>query len=437
MQQEILPPLPAPPASEPADDPAIDPDNLPEELEFTPVEQGGKRWSGISAHKQRLFIAHLLGTGAVSMAAKAAGHTTSAFYQLRKRAGAASFAAAWDKAVEAGARRVADLLMEYAIYGVPETWSSQGRATMERRRPHLRAMQHIVGAHLPESVAGTLAADGVPSTAVPHGVRRLKDRWRKDWEAERQAEEREHRLEYNRKEAAQATEADDRLRTIRTFYQRAISHDPVKRAAWDMLTGPGTDWDAVRAADAYLNPQKHEWHMYHPDIVIPLAAGAGLIDIEDEEGGDLTHAEWHPPEDDPDGSRGESDEIWFARYADHIVEGELGESDPEGDAIAHGDARLAARTLRDRAEAWQQARPPVLDRPYGLPRDVHMSGGPTSSERDRTRRRAERDIERLEREYAAAYSEESWAAWKAGGMGGGADSDEGADANDAPAGAAR
>lgn len=94
MEQEILPPLPTPPANEPADDPAIDPDNLPEELEFTPVEQLTKRWSGISAHKQRIFIAHLLGTGAVSMAAKAAGHSTSAFYLLRKRAGAASFAAA-------------------------------------------------------------------------------------------------------------------------------------------------------------------------------------------------------------------------------------------------------------------------------------------------------------------------------------------------------
>ncbi|WP_443028889.1 hypothetical protein, partial [Sphingopyxis sp. HIX] len=326
---------PAPPAHEAADDPAIDPDNLPEELEFTPVEQLTKRWSGISAHKQRLFIAHLLGTGAVSMAAKAAGHTTSAFYQLRKRAGAASFAAAWDKAVEAGARRVADLLMEYAIYGVPETWSSQGRATMERRRPHLRAMQHIVGAHLPESVAGTLA-DGVSATAVPHGVRRLKDRWRKEWEAERQAEERQRRFDDHQQERAQATPADDQLRTIRTFFQRAISHDPVKRAAWDLLTGPGTDWDAVRAADAYLNPQKHEWHMYHPDIVIPLAAGAGLIDIEDEEGGDLAHAEWHPPADDPDGSRGDSDEIWFARYAEHIVDGEPGDSDPEGEAIAHG-----------------------------------------------------------------------------------------------------
>ena len=56
-----------------------------------------------------------------------AGHSTSAFYQLRKRDDAGSFAAAWDKAVEAGARRVADLLMEYAIYGVPETISKEGR----------------------------------------------------------------------------------------------------------------------------------------------------------------------------------------------------------------------------------------------------------------------------------------------------------------------
>ncbi|HKX89544.1 MAG TPA: hypothetical protein VJM13_10070, partial [Sphingopyxis sp.] len=67
MKQEILPPLPA--AIETGADPAIDaPDDLgdlPEELAFTPVEQRAKRWTGITAQKQRMFIAHLAATGAV------------------------------------------------------------------------------------------------------------------------------------------------------------------------------------------------------------------------------------------------------------------------------------------------------------------------------------------------------------------------------------
>ena len=55
MRQEILPPLPANP--EAMDEIAAD--ELPEELAFTPVEQQAKRWSGINAQKQRLFIAQL------------------------------------------------------------------------------------------------------------------------------------------------------------------------------------------------------------------------------------------------------------------------------------------------------------------------------------------------------------------------------------------
>jgi hypothetical protein len=79
--------------------------------------------------------------------------------------------------------------------------------------------------------------------------------------------------------------------------------------------------------------------------------------------------------------------------------------------------RAVAHTVRERAEAWQAARPPVLDRPYGIPNPVSTRGGTTLKERDATRRRVERDIRHLEREFAAAYSEESWAAWKAGEIG--------------------
>jgi hypothetical protein len=393
MKQEILPPLPA--AIDAEADPAIDapddPGDLSEELAFTPVEQRTKRWTGITAQKQRLFIAHLAATGAVSMAAKVAGHSASAFYQLRKRDDAGSFAAAWDRAVEAGARRVADLLMEYAIYGVPETISKEGRVILERRRPNIRAMQHIAASRFPESFgAGINPIDG-PATAVPHAVRRLREKWQAEWEAERQAKLLEHNARANR----QDTDLDDRLRTIRTAYQRRISHDPVKRAAWDLLTGPGTDWAAVRKADAYINPQKHEWHIHHPDMIVPLSAGAGNVDWEAAEGG-------------------EEDELWFGRFDEHMIEGEAGESDLATGKITRGDVRMAAHTLRERAEAWQQARQPAIQHPHGFLADTSLHGGGTGRERDVARRRIERAIAELEREWNAAYCEESWAAWKAG-----------------------
>lgn len=413
MKQEVLPPLPADPAAGP--DPAIDADDLPEDLAFTPVPQRSKRWIGINAQKQRIFIAHLAATGAVSMAARAAGHSSSAFYQLRKRDDAASFATAWDRAVEAGARRVADLLMEYAIYGVPETISKEGRVILERRRPHIRAMQHIAASRFPENFGGVDPVDGRPASAIPHAIHRLREKWRAEWEAERQAAMRERNRRANRQE----TGLDDRLRIIRTAYQRKISHDPVKRAAWDLLTGPGTDWAAVRAEDAYTNPQKHEWHMHHPDMIVPLSAGAGNIDWEAEEGGDLANP--NPPPADyvrwTDGGR--EDEIWFERYEEHMIEGEAGESDLDpatgARGITRGDVRMAAYTLRERAEAWQAARRPVIQHPHGFLADTSLRGGGTGGERNAARRRVERAIAELEREWNAAYSEESWAAWKAGG----------------------
>ncbi|WP_282948554.1 MULTISPECIES: hypothetical protein [unclassified Sphingopyxis] len=416
MRQEILPPLPADP--EAMDEFAND--ELPEELAFTPVEQQAKRWSGINAHKQRLFIAQLAATGAVSIAAKAIGHSTSALYQLRKRDGAESFAAAWDRAVEAGARRVADLLMEYAIYGVPETISKRGRVILERRRPNVRAMQHIAASRFPANFGGIDPADGRPATAIPHAVRRLRETWRAEWEAERQAAQQAEMRDHAERARRQESELDDRLRAIRTGYQRGISHDPVKRAAWDMLAGPGTDWDALRREDAYTNPQKHEWHIYHPDMILPFAAGAGHIDWQAHEGGDLSHPNPPPAAYVPGAEGGEEDEFWFERYEDHIVEGEARDPDPAAapatatPGVTRDDLRRAARTLRDRAEAWQAARRPVYQHPHGFLADTSQYGGATGIERYTARRRIERTIAELEREWNAAYSEESWAAWKAG-----------------------
>ena len=412
MKQEILPPLPA--VIDAEADPTLDPDDLPEELAFTPAPQHSKRWTGINEQKQRIFIAQLAATGAVTMAAKAIGHSSSALYQLRKRDGADSFAAAWDRAVEAGARRVADLLMEYAIYGVPETISKRGQVILERRRPNIRAMQHIAASRFPENFAGIDPVDGRPASAIPHSIHRLREKWRAEWEAERQAEMLEHNRRANRQEA----DLDDRLRIIRTAYQRKISHDPVKRAAWDLLTGPGTDWDAARKADAYSNPQKHEWHMHHPDMIVPLSAGSGNVDWEAAEGGDLSNPAPPPADHVPWTECGEEDEIWFERYEDHMIEGEAGESDlaptTATPKITRGDMRMAAHSLRERAEGWQQARQPVFQHPHGFLADTSLSGGGTGRERDAARRRIERAIAELEREWNAAYSEESWAAWKAG-----------------------
>ncbi len=141
MTQEILPPLSSSarasadkPASEPAPELALDPDNLPPILRFAPVPRNGKPWMGITPKRQATFIAHLAGSGSVTMAAKSIGVSTSALYQLRKAEGAHSFAAVWEVAIDMGARRVLDTLMDHAIHGIPETLSKDGQVILERRK---------------------------------------------------------------------------------------------------------------------------------------------------------------------------------------------------------------------------------------------------------------------------------------------------------------
>ncbi|HET6524750.1 hypothetical protein [Sphingopyxis sp.] len=369
MPQEILPPLPAvvEPGANFAPDPAIDPEDLPPELAFTPAPQRSKRWTGITAAKQRAFIAHLAATGAVTMAAKAIGHSGSALYQLRKRAGAESFAAAWDKAVEMGARRVLDMLLEHAIHGVPETLSKDGQVILERRKFNTRAMMWIVQQRFPEQYGGSLESYGSAPHSLPDGLRKLRDRWRREWEEEQG-------------EAAAEAEARDpgprdavlgivaRIAAIRRAFLEGIVPDPVKRAAWELLVGPA-DWPAIAAAAAGEAPwDEPQRSMHDPAMIVSLAAPDPYDEDGDEDGAPIAAA--------------------------------LAETEPE---------RRAA------FEAALDGPRPVFQRPHGFLARNTISGGPTAMDRLAARHRAERAIDELERQWNAAYSEETWAAWKAGG----------------------
>ena len=70
---------------------------------FTPVP-GRARRDGWTAERQRLFIAALARTGCVGRAAAAAGMSRESAHRLRRRAGAGSFAAAWDSILAARPR---------------------------------------------------------------------------------------------------------------------------------------------------------------------------------------------------------------------------------------------------------------------------------------------------------------------------------------------
>ncbi len=66
---------------------------------FTPVPVRRRR-DGWTRERQRDFIRHLMLTGVVKDAARATGMSEASAYRLRKHADAASFAHAWDVALD-------------------------------------------------------------------------------------------------------------------------------------------------------------------------------------------------------------------------------------------------------------------------------------------------------------------------------------------------
>jgi hypothetical protein len=87
-------------------------------LAFTPVPLGRQRCDGWSAEQQQRFIRALAAMGSVGQAARAVGMGRASAYRLRERAGAESFAQAWDFAIGDGRARMFDYAMERAINGV-------------------------------------------------------------------------------------------------------------------------------------------------------------------------------------------------------------------------------------------------------------------------------------------------------------------------------
>jgi hypothetical protein len=121
---------------------------------FAPVPVRGRR-DGWSAARQAGFMAALVRTGSVAAAAQAVGMSRASAYRLRERAGAASFAAAWDAALgnmgRIEARKVTqDELWERALEGLlrphlamrlgdPIIWNHNNKALLRLLRIFARS----------------------------------------------------------------------------------------------------------------------------------------------------------------------------------------------------------------------------------------------------------------------------------------------------------
>ena len=94
---------------------ALDPAN---HIAFTPVPRRRRRRNGWSEERQRAFIFALSRCGSVATAARAVGKTPRSAYLLLDAPEAASFARAWDEAIEEGRERIRTDAFQRALGGV-------------------------------------------------------------------------------------------------------------------------------------------------------------------------------------------------------------------------------------------------------------------------------------------------------------------------------
>ena len=108
---------------------------------FIPVPLDRARHDGWSAEQQVHFIAALEATGSVGRAARAVGMGRVSAYQLRKRKGAESFAAAWDWALRQGRTQMLTVALERALNGVTTIRLLRGGAVDIENGPDMRIVQ--------------------------------------------------------------------------------------------------------------------------------------------------------------------------------------------------------------------------------------------------------------------------------------------------------
>lgn len=99
------------------------------------VAPSRKQHAGWTATRQRTFIEHLSLTGSVGESAALAGVSSRSAYRLRNRAGAESFARAWDSALQLAATRLAAIAFDRALHGRAERFYKDGELVMERKMP--------------------------------------------------------------------------------------------------------------------------------------------------------------------------------------------------------------------------------------------------------------------------------------------------------------
>ena len=116
----------------------------PRILPFRPVPVR-ERCDGWTPRRQTDFLGYLAETGSVAAACRHVGLSREAAYSLRRRAGAESFAAAWDAALGAPVRNLTDHDLEYrAMRGLIRPVMRNGKYVGTHRKPDNSALLRLL-----------------------------------------------------------------------------------------------------------------------------------------------------------------------------------------------------------------------------------------------------------------------------------------------------
>ena len=130
---------------------APEPDEDDPLLAFEPYLHAAPRRNSITPPVQRRFVAALAATGLVSVAARRVGRSLEALYKLRHRPGAEGFAAAWDAALERGARRLEDMAFERALVGTRTPIVSGGQLLDWWDKPDNGLLRFLLRHRIPQT----------------------------------------------------------------------------------------------------------------------------------------------------------------------------------------------------------------------------------------------------------------------------------------------
>ncbi|MEM6475723.1 MAG: hypothetical protein AAF687_06110 [Pseudomonadota bacterium] len=208
--------------------------------DFSPVPLR-TRSDGWTPERQCEFIEALADTGSVSAACKHVNMTTVGAYRIRRLPEGASFAAAWEAALDLGVRRLEDVAMERALNGVAEPFYVHGKHVGERKRYNDRLLMFLLRNRAPARFGNSVTKGGGSLKGLnavgKMEKRRLKKKWRKKWEKQqRDVSPQEVRASIDRKVEAIRQECE------RKGAERWKRYSVETREAWERF-------EALKASD--------------------------------------------------------------------------------------------------------------------------------------------------------------------------------------------